>query len=265
MNRPAYDLGYQGRRVIVTGCASGIGRATAAALLEQGAEVQGFDLAQCDLPLATFARLDLRDPGAIEAAAASVPGPVDALFNCAGIPPGRPPAEVMTVNFIGARHFAERLAPKMPPGSAIVSVSSNGGSGWRRQLPQLRELVATEGFEAAEAWVRANAAVVAEGYRCSKAAIIVWTLVAAESLIGRGVRINCTLPGAVQTPMLEEIEETVPKAAIDATAQPIGRRSAPQEQAWPLLMLNSPAAGYVNGVALPVDGGFLAGVELRTG
>lgn len=259
------DLGYRGRRVIVTGCASGIGRATAQALLEQGAQVQGFDVAQPDLPLAAFTRLDLRDAAAIEAAAGAVAGPVDALFNCAGIPPGRPPIDVMTVNFIGARHLTELLLPTMPPGSAIVSVSSNGGAGWRGQLPQLRQLAAAEGFEAAAAWCRANAAVVAEGYRFSKAAIIAWTLASASTLIRRGVRINCTLPGAVRTPMLDEIERTTPRSAIDVVAQPIGRRSAPEEQAWPLLMLNSSAAGYVNGAALPVDGGFLAGVELRAG
>jgi NAD(P)-dependent dehydrogenase (short-subunit alcohol dehydrogenase family) len=259
------DLGYRGRRVVVTGCASGIGRATARALLDQGAEVQGFDVAEADLPLAAFTRLDLRDVGAIDDAVAAIAVPVDALFNCAGIPPGRPPLDVMTVNFIGTRRLTVQLLAKMPPGSAVASVSSNGGAGWRAQLPQLRELIALEGFEAAVAWTRANADVVAEGYRFSKAALIVWTLTAAATVIRQGVRINCTLPGAVETPMLEEIERTTPRAAIDVVAQPIGRRSAADEQAWPLLMLNSPAAGYVNGAALPVDGGFLAGLELRPG
>jgi NAD(P)-dependent dehydrogenase (short-subunit alcohol dehydrogenase family) len=257
------DLGYRGRRVAVTGCASGIGCATAQALIGQGAEVMGFDVAEPDLPLARFTKLDLRDAAAIEAAADAVPGSVDGLFNCAGIPPGRPPLDVMAVNFIGMRRLTERLLDRMAPGSAIVSVSSNGGAGWRRQLPKLRELVAAEGFEAASAWCRANSAVVAEGYRFSKAAIIAWTLIQAAPLARRGVRINCTLPGAVQTPMLDEIERTTPRAAIDVVAEPAGRRSTPEEQAWPLLMLNSAAAAYVNGAAVPVDGGFLAGVELR--
>jgi NAD(P)-dependent dehydrogenase (short-subunit alcohol dehydrogenase family) len=168
----------------------------------------------------------------------------------------------MQVNFIGARHLTERLAAQMRPGSAIASVSSNGGAGWREQLPQLRALVAADDFAAASDWCAANAALVAEGYRFSKAAIIAWTLLGAETLIRRGVRLNCTLPGAVQTPMLEEIERTTPRAAIDAVAEPIGRRSAPEEQAWPLLMLNSAAASYINGVALPVDGGFLAGIAV---
>lgn len=263
MSAGGYDLGYRGRRAVVTGCASGIGRAVAQALAGQGAEVLGFDVAEPDAPLASFVRLDLRDAAAIEAAAAAVSGPVDALFNCAGVPPGRPPADVMAVNFIGTRHLTEGLAPRMPAGAAIVSVSSNGGAGWRSQLPALRELVATEGFDAAADWCRTHADLVAEGYRFSKAAIIVWTLTAAAPLIRRGLRINCTLPGAVQTPMLTEIEQSTPRAAIDAVTEPIGRRSAPEEQAWPLLMLNSPAAGYVNGATLPIDGGFLTALELR--
>jgi NAD(P)-dependent dehydrogenase (short-subunit alcohol dehydrogenase family) len=76
--------------------------------------------------------------------------------------------------------------------------------------------------------------------------------------IARGVRLNCTSPGSVQTPMLEEIEKVVPSDRIDVVSQPIGRRSAPEEQAWVLLMLNSPRASYINGVDLPVDGGFIA-------
>jgi NAD(P)-dependent dehydrogenase (short-subunit alcohol dehydrogenase family) len=69
---------------------------------------------------------------------------------------------------------------------------------------------------------------------------------------------NCTLPGAVQTPMLVEIEKASPKALIDQVAEPIGRRSSADEQAAALLFLNSPRASYINGVVLPVDGGFMA-------
>jgi NAD(P)-dependent dehydrogenase (short-subunit alcohol dehydrogenase family) len=81
---------------------------------------------------------------------------------------------------------------------------------------------------------------------------------AASRLIGQGLRINATSPGAVQTPMLAEIEKTTPGAAIDAIAEQVGRRSTPEEQAGPLLMLNAAGASYVNGVVLPVDGGFAA-------
>ncbi|CAN7534186.1 coniferyl-alcohol dehydrogenase [Phenylobacterium sp. LjRoot219] len=251
-------FGYAGRRVIVSGCASGIGRATALSLVELGAEVHGLDVREGDVPLRSFRRTDLREPAAIEAAVAGIDGDLDALFNCAGIPPGGDPLDVMKVNFIGARRLAELASARMPAGGAIANVGSTGGAGWRAHLPELLELAETGSAAAAGAWCEARPQLVAEGYRFSKAAIQVWTLLSATRLIGRGVRVNCTIPGSVQTPMLVEIEKTTPSAVIDAIAQPAGRRCTPQEQAAALLFLNSPAASYVNGVALPVDGGFTA-------
>ena len=87
--------------------------------------------------------------------------------------------------------------------------------------------------------------------------MIVWTLFTSSRLIKRGIRVNCTAPGAVQTPMLEEIEKVTPTAVIDGITQPIGRRSKPEDQAYPLLLLNSDAAAYINGVVLVADGGFM--------
>ena len=66
------------------------------------------------------------------------------------------------------------------------------------------------------------------------------------------------MPGPTQTPMMAKFEEATPAAVLDAAAQPINRRSTPDEQATALVFLNSDMASYINGVALPVDGGFLA-------
>jgi NAD(P)-dependent dehydrogenase (short-subunit alcohol dehydrogenase family) len=81
-------LGYQGRRVIVTGCFSGLGKATARLLTELGAEVHGVDYKDATVPLASFQKVDLRDPASIEAGIAAIGGKVDALFNYAGLPSG---------------------------------------------------------------------------------------------------------------------------------------------------------------------------------
>jgi NAD(P)-dependent dehydrogenase (short-subunit alcohol dehydrogenase family) len=99
---------------------------------------------------------------------------------------------------------------------------------------------------------------VPNAYSFAKEALIVWTLQQSTTLIRRGIRINTTSPGAVQTAMLDEIEAAISAKAIDVVAQPIGRRSSAEEQAWPLLMLGSPLSSYINGVDLPVDGGFAA-------
>jgi len=256
MNDP---FGYAGKRVVVTGVRSGIGHATARLLLEAGAHVYGLDWQTSDLPLAGFTQVDLRDSAAIEAAAAAIAGPVDGLFNCAGLPPMSPALDIMRVNFIGMRHLTGLLLPKLPAGAAVVTVGSNGGAGWRAHLPELQEFIATQDYTAAVAWCEAHAAPHANAYGFAKEAIVVWTMASAAPFIQRGVRVNCTSPGSVQTPMLEAIEQVVTAAPIDIVSQPIGRRSSPEEQAMVLLMLNSPLAAYINGVDLPVDGGFIAG------
>ncbi len=254
------DLGYKGKRVVVSGCFSGMGEATARLLLSLGAEVHGLDFKESKLNLASFNTCDLRDPASIDAAVARIGGKVDALFNCAGLPQTAPPLDVMKVNFIGTRYLTEKLIPMMGEGSAIVSISSTGGLGWSRRMPVLMGLVKLQGYQAALDWCQANMETVAEGYSFSKEAVIAWTMVSSFQLIKRGIRINCTIPGPTQTPMMKEFESATPMAVLDAAMQPINRRSTPDEQAGPLVFLNSSWSSYVNGVVLPVDGGFMGGI-----
>ena len=108
---------YDGRRVVVTGCASGIGEQVARQLTELGAEVVGLDVRRPAVPLKEFHEVDLADPASIEAAAGSIDGRVDALFNIAGVSSGiGDPLRVVTINFLGTRQFTEALVPIMPPG-----------------------------------------------------------------------------------------------------------------------------------------------------
>ncbi len=256
-------IGYTGKRAVVTGCASGIGRAAAALLLELGADVHGLDHQACDLKLGSFTGVDLGDPDSIDSAVANLDGPVDALFNCAGLAPTRKPMEILKVNFLGTRYLTEQVLPRMRAGGAIVSTSSNGGLGWRKHLPEINDLLTQTGFDDGIRWFEQHGEKFSNAYSFCKEALIVWTMQQSAILIKRDIRINCTSPGTVQTPMLDEIEMVVPQAAIDAVAEPIGRRSAPHEQAWPLVLLNSPVSGYINGVDLAVDGGFAAMLNMR--
>ncbi len=253
-------LGYRNKRVIVSGCFSGMGEATARKLLEQGAEVHGIDYKQTALKLASFNQVDLRDPSAIDATIGKIGGKVDALFNCAGLPQTSPALDVMKVNYAGTRRVTEAVLPLMSEGAAIVSVSSNGGLGWSRRIPVLMQLLQISDYDAAIKWCEDNADQVKEGYAFSKEAIILWTMLTSFSLIKKGIRINCTMPGPTQTPMMSHFESATKASVLDAAMQPINRRSTPDEQAGPLLFLNSAAASYINGVALPVDGGFLGGL-----
>ena len=253
-------LGYKGKRVIVTGCFSGMGEATAKLLVELGAEVHGVDFKESSVDMASFTQMDLRDPEAIEAGVAGIGGKVDALFNCAGLPNSMPPMDVMKVNFIGLRHLTERVVPMMGEGGAIVSIASTGGLGWSRRIPTNMEFVTTKGWQAAIDWCEANMETVAEGYSFSKENVIVWTQFMGAHLIKQGIRINCTLPSPTQTPMMDTFQKASGKEVIDAAAEPMGRYSTPAEQAGGVVLLNSDLASIVNGVVLPVDGGFMGGL-----
>lgn len=255
-------LGYKGKRVIVSGCFSGMGEATARMLIELGAEVHGFDYKDVDLPLASYNKVDLRDPASIEAGVAAVGGRMDALFNCAGLPGGGgfPPIDTMKVNFIGTRHVTEQVLKLMGDGGAIVSIASTGGLGWSRRIPVHMELLQTQGYQGAIDWCEAHMDQVSEGYAFSKEAVIVWTQFMGAQLIKKGIRINCSLPSPTQTPMMATFHATSGKEIVDAAAEPLGRYTTPEEQAGPLVLICSDVARVVNGVVLPVDGGFMGGL-----
>ncbi len=255
-------LSYEGKRVIVAGGGgSGMGAATARLAAELGAEVLVLDLREPASGVA-FERTDLGDARQIEHAVGQIGAPVHALFNCQGISgmaPGSTSATVMSVNFLGVRHLTEAVLPLMPSGAAVASISSAGGLGWPRRVEQIRELLAAESFKDGLRWVESHsdellAQAFPNAYALSKQALIVWTMQRAVTAIAGGIRLNCSSPGSTRTPMAIDF----PTEGVEFMNRPSGRESTPDEQAWPLLFLASPAASYVNGVNLVVDGGHSA-------
>jgi NAD(P)-dependent dehydrogenase (short-subunit alcohol dehydrogenase family) len=251
-------LQYAGKRAIVTGCASGMGEATAAILVELGADVIGLDVKPTQVAVNTFLTVDLRERDSIDAAVAAIDGPVHATFSVAGLPgPPFSDLDTMIVNFVGARHLIESLVPKMAPGAAVACVASNAGLGWEQRIADWLPLISSDGFDAAQQWCEDNAQLILSGYAPSKQALNAWVAWRASSLMPEGIRLNCSNPGPTQTAMMPAFEEANGKDLIDAFIGPSGRRSTAEEQAWPLVFLNSPRSSYVAGEAFHVDGGFL--------
>src|SRR5579872_6985977 len=86
---------YDGKKALVVGCYSGMGESTAKIVQGLGGEVHGIDYKEPDYDLAGFTMCDLRKWDEIESMLASIQGPVDSLFYCAGLPPTHPPLDVM--------------------------------------------------------------------------------------------------------------------------------------------------------------------------
>ncbi|ORW96610.1 MULTISPECIES: coniferyl-alcohol dehydrogenase [unclassified Mycobacterium] len=248
---------YDGRRAVVTGCASGIGEHVVRQLNELGADVVGLDKRRPAFELNAFHEVDLADPASIDRAVASVEGPVDALFNVAGVSSGiGDPPLVVTINFLGLRMLTEALIEKMPPGSSIVSVSSLAAAAYRDHLGAVAPLLNTATMAEGIDWCHAHPdALAGGGYQLSKEAIILYTMRKAAPLGARGIRINCTGPGVTETPILDQLRTAYGQGFLDDIPKPLGRVSEPAEQASVLVFLNSRAASYITGQVVWVDGG----------
>lgn len=252
---PTYD--FTGRVALVTGASSGMGLATARAFAEAGAAVTLTDIDEQALHSATDqlrdaghrvlpVQCDVADEAQVAVAVAATVdafGRLDMAYNNAGIQApatdaADEPAELFDrVNAVNLRgiwaSMKHELAQMRTQGSgAIVNCSSLGG------------LVGLPGRAA---------------YHASKHGVIGLTRSAALEYAPRGIRINAICPGTIETPMVTRMINSGDLDAAEAAAnQPIGRLGTAEEMAAAVLWLRSPAAGFVVGVALPVDGGYTA-------
>jgi NAD(P)-dependent dehydrogenase (short-subunit alcohol dehydrogenase family) len=255
---------YEGKRVAIVGCYSGMGEACARALLELGAEVHGADIREPSLKLASYTPIDLKDYASIDTAVNKIGGEIDALFNCAGLPQTFSAADVLSVNFLGIRHWTEQWVPRIRHGGAIGTISSLGGMGFLLRIDLLKQVMAIRDKQQFLDWVNANAELMGDCYGFSKELVNAWTCISAVDLAAKGIRMNCTMPGPTQTPMMAAFEQIISPGLLDMATVTSGRRATPEEQANALVLLNSDAASFVSGACLPVDFGFHGGVMTGT-
>jgi NAD(P)-dependent dehydrogenase (short-subunit alcohol dehydrogenase family) len=251
--------GISGKSIIVTGAASGIGRATAKVLANAGARVVVSDVTAdagqatvADIVAAggtaSFFKADMSiepDVAALVDHAVATYGRLDGAFNNAGISQlGKPLHELTTAEWDRAQRIDltavfwcikyEVLAMLGTGGGAIVNTASSLGQ------------VAI-----------ANAA----EYVAAKHGVMGLTRAAAAEYASSGIRVNAVLPGIVRTPMVLALAEE-PAFATFLTKlrdrHPIGRFGEPAEIGEAVAWLLSGAASFVNGAAMPVDGGYLA-------
>ena len=249
---PTYD--FAGQVALVTGASSGMGLATAHAFAEAGAAVVLADINEPALRRAsetlnaaghqtiavTCDVTDEAQAAATVARAVTEFGRLDMAYNNAGIlgPMGDVTDETADafdqVNAVNLRGIwtcmkHELLHTRSRGSGAIVNCSSLGG------------LVGLPGRAA---------------YHASKHGVIGLTKSAALDYAAKGIRVNAVCPGCIDTPMGDAIDPAAMKEFL--RDQPIGRMGRAEEVAAAVLWLCSPGASFVLGVALPVDGGFVA-------
>ncbi|MGB8210559.1 MAG: coniferyl-alcohol dehydrogenase [Mycobacterium sp.] len=250
---------FKGKRFVVTGAASGIGKAVAERLLAAGAEVVSLDRNTPTAAVHCHVEVDLANPRSIDAAVEQIDGQFDGLMNVAGIPGTAPADLVLAVNTLAVRHLTEAFFERLVPGGSVTIVSSTAGFGWPARLEAIRDLLATDTFEEGADWFKANPQQ-GNAYNFSKEVTTVYTMTMGLAVVEMGLRINAVLPGPVETPILVDFEESMGKDNLDGVKELLGRHADPDDIASAVLFLASDEARWVNGHALVVDGGITGAV-----
>jgi len=251
-------------RYIVTGAASGIGAATVEQLRGTGASVVTVDVADLPRADARHLRCDLGDEQQISQtvealqAMARVEGPYDGIAHVAGLPGTRPPRDVLAVNFLAPRALVLGLSNALVRDAGVVLVSSLAALRCTWDARRLSAI--SDHADWAEAMNRAMEPPIdgATAYEVSKRLLNHWVPAAIAALAPLGVRVNTVSPGPVQTPMLRDFRISMGESRIDAAERLSGRHATPGEVAAAIAFLLSPAAGWINGIDLRVDGGLHA-------
>ena len=246
-----------GKRIIVTGAASGIGQQSARFMQEQGATIVGFDRNEPPAYVDEYIHVDLTDCASIDSAVDNFNGNADALCNIAGVPPTAPVATVVTVNFIGLRYFTERIIGKVNDGGSIVNMASLAGVGWPQAVADVTRFIEAAEFDNAEALCAELNIEQVRSYFFSKEVLIVWTMQNWNTWRDRGIRINAVSPGPVQTPILGDFLKTLGKRAEEDMGV-MGRAGTPEEIAPLVAFLCSDDSAWLNGANIATDGGMNA-------
>jgi NAD(P)-dependent dehydrogenase (short-subunit alcohol dehydrogenase family) len=259
-----------GKVAVVTGGASGLGRATAERFLAEGARVliadvedeRGQALAATLGPNSFFRRTDVSDPnqvGALVAAAVEKFGGLHVMVNNAGVSGTMHRRfldddladfhRIMAVNVLGVMAGTRDAARHMAAngGGSIINMTSIGG-------------------------IQAGGGVMT--YRASKAAVIQFTKSAAIELAYYEIRVNAIAPGNIRTPLLATSAVNMDPAEIERyeasiretmrADRPLKREGTPDDIAEAALYFAGDRSRYVTGTVLPVDGGTVAGKAIRS-
>jgi NAD(P)-dependent dehydrogenase (short-subunit alcohol dehydrogenase family) len=228
-----------GARALISGGASGIGAAVAQALTEAGCHVIAADLPGAPLPTdrrIETAEVDVTDKASVRALAAGLDR-LDILVNAAGIirrgAEYEPDvfARVLDVNLVGVMRLCTACRPLLAQqGGSIVNIASMLSFFGGGLVP---------------------------GYSASKGGVAQLTKSLAIGWAGEDIRVNAVAPGWIATPLTQALQDDADRSAAILARTPLGRWGQPEDVTGAVIFFCSPAAAFITGVILPVDGGYL--------
>lgn len=243
---PTFD--YRGAHVLVTGGTSGIGAATARGFLDAGAEVTitgtrpGADAYDADLSAYRYLPMNIEESASIDRVANALPA-LDILVNCAGmalpsigLDEYEPDNFARSVNMllIGPFRIARQTLPLLrksahPGGACVINIASMSSYFGIPIVP---------------------------GYGSAKTGLLGMTRVLAAEWGQHGIRVNAVAAGLTQSRMTASTFANEAWTAPTLARTPLGRLGVPEDIANAILFLTSPAASWITGQTLPIDGGY---------
>ena len=253
-----------GKKIVVSGAASGIGKESTRVLKGRGATVLGLDQRE---PASGFVDayipVDLLDTESIDRAVESIDGDIDGLCNIAGVPPTAPVTTVVTVNFVALRYFTEQMLNKLADGASIVNMASLAGVGWRESIEEVKRFIVEARFDNVKVLCQELGVDEQRSYFFTKELLRVWTMQNWDTWRQRGIRVNTISPGPVETPILADFLNTLGERAEEDMGV-MGRAGTVEEIAPVVAFLCSDDSIWINGANIPADGGMHAHVMRKT-
>ncbi|MGN1344866.1 MAG: SDR family oxidoreductase [Traorella sp.] len=269
-------FGLTGKNVVITGAASGMGRAATELLIGLGANVYAVDINPIDLPVTKAYQANLGDFEEIKKLVDELPNEIEAFYSCQGIShfPGRE-ITVSKVNFLGHRFMTELLLPKINDMGSVTYISSVGGFGWEQNYKNCLEYIAQPTWDDSIKWLEEHSYLIktpegqpdgALDYTFAKQSLCSYVNSKAHDpmFISRKIRINCICPGDTLTGLTDDFNKSTGNGDAKAGEKAIeqiflaswnGHMAMPKEMGYPLVTLGSKISSYISGQKIYIDYG----------
>jgi len=257
-------FGYFGKICVVTGAASGMGKAATEMLVDLGAIVYALDWAEVKINgIEKYIHTNLSKRASIDEAFTQIPEKIDSFFGIAGVSGANTDFNTtVIIDFVANKYICdEYLVHRMYEGGSIAFITSSCGLGWEKEenKKEYINMIETNGWDATVQALEAynyNDREGKYGYALAKLSMNYYIAYLQHIFAVKGIRVNGVLPGGTDTGMTDEFAQNAGgKENLILFTGIAHRLASPHEMGQPVVFINSNMASYISGALLTIDYG----------